>query len=103
MAPDAEIHFERIGVTQDQIDRWALPSRPTKQSDTRARNFGAVSVELDSIPPNRLRTLVQFAIERHLPRKQLTVLIEAENSERLILGDIIGRLTRTAADSEVPQ
>lgn len=49
-ARDAEIHFERVAVTQRQIDEWDLPTRPTKQADSRAKKFGPVSVELDAIP-----------------------------------------------------
>src|SRR5262249_38860542 len=49
LAPDAEIYFERIAVTEEQIDGWALPTRPTKKSDTRAKAFGDISVELDAI------------------------------------------------------
>jgi hypothetical protein len=32
-APSAEIHFQRVAVTREQIDRWALPTRPTKKTD----------------------------------------------------------------------
>ena len=53
MAPDAEINFERLAVTPEQIDEWNLPTRPTKTSDTRSKNFGDISVELDAIEPNR--------------------------------------------------
>jgi hypothetical protein len=74
LAPDAEIIFERLAVTPDQIRDWNLPTRPTKKSDTRSKNFGAISVELDAIDPNRLRRLVQKAIERHLPKRQYEVL-----------------------------
>ena len=59
LAPDAEIIFERIAVTPEQIDAWNLPTRPTKTSDTRAKGFGDISVELDAIEPNQLRALVQ--------------------------------------------
>src|SRR6516225_8227881 len=31
LAPDAEIYFERIAVTQEQIAEWNLPTRPTKK------------------------------------------------------------------------
>lgn len=78
----AEIYFERIGVTPEQISNWSLPSRPTKQSDTRAKNFGEISVELDAIPPDTLRAIVKEAIERHLPQDQYAVLKAAEESER---------------------
>ncbi len=83
LAPLAEIHFERLAVTRQQIDDWKLPTRPTKKSDTRAANFGDdISVELDAINPNMLRALVEAAINRHLPQDQLEVLQAAEASER---------------------
>jgi hypothetical protein len=49
MAPDADITFRRIGVSPRQIQNGNLPSRPTKMSDSRAKGFGDVSVELDAI------------------------------------------------------
>lgn len=85
LAPHAEIHFERLAVTPDQINAWNLPTRPTKTSDTRAKNFGSVSVELDAIEPDVLRGLVQDAIERHLPSDKFAVLKAAEASERELL------------------
>jgi hypothetical protein len=95
-APAAEIHFERLAVTPDQIAAWHLPSRPTKATDSRAKGFGAVSVELDAIPPDRLRSLVRDAIERHLPQRQLDVLKVAEDSERAILLEMVATLRGTA-------
>jgi hypothetical protein len=92
LAPDAEIYFQRIAVTEEQIADWDLPTRPTKTSDTRSKGFGAISVELDAIEPNQLRALVQDAIEQHLPADQFEVLKAAEESER----EIISRLVNTA-------
>jgi hypothetical protein len=82
LAPNAEIYFQRLAVTQNQIEAWNLPTRPTKISDTRSKGFGDISVELDAIEPDRLRELVQEAIERHLPAHQYEVLKQAEASER---------------------
>jgi hypothetical protein len=92
LAPDADISFERIAVNPGQITAWSLPTRPTKQTDSRAKGFAEESVELDAIEPNQLRKTVRDAIERHLPAEQLDVLKEAEESERSILHDMIGRL-----------
>ena len=89
MAPAANITFERLAVTPAQISAWDLPTRPTKTSDSRAKNFGAVSVELDAIEPNLLRALVEVAIQRHLPREQFDVLKAAEQSEREILAGLV--------------
>jgi hypothetical protein len=93
LAPDADISFERIAVTPAQISIWDLPTRPTKSSDTRAKHFGDISVELDAIDPNQLRDLVQTAIERHLPAEEYQVLKTAEESER----ELLMSLMRTAA------
>lgn len=89
LAPDADITFERLAVTPEQIAAWSLPTRPTKTSDSRAKGFGPVSVELDAIPPDRLRDLVEDAIRRHLPPEQLRVLKVAEESERELLAAMV--------------
>src|SRR5262245_47315651 len=93
LAPSAEIIFERIAVNPEQITAWDLPSRPTKNSDTRAKSFGEKnSVELDAIEPNQLRRLVQRKIEKHLPRRQFEVLKAAEESEREIITRLVGEI-----------
>jgi hypothetical protein len=92
MAPSAEIYFERIAVTEEQITAWNLPTRPTKATDTRARNFGSISVELDAIEPNTLRTVVLDAIEEHLPEHQYEVLKAAEQSEREVIARLVAKV-----------
>jgi hypothetical protein len=82
-APGAEIHFERPAVTREQVEKWNLPTRPTKQSDTRAKKIGSTtSVELDAIPADKLRELVRECIGRHVDQRQLQILKVAEKSER---------------------
>jgi hypothetical protein len=93
MAPNAEIHFERVAVTPTQIEMWNLPTRPTKASDSRSKNFGAISVELDAISPADLRVLVKMAIEDHLPKRQFDILKAAEASERDIIKRLVGKAT----------
>jgi hypothetical protein len=92
LAPDAEIAFERIAVTPAQIEAWNLPTRPTKPTDSRAKGFGSISVELDAIEPERLRGIVRAAIEQHLPPKQYRVLKVAEESERQLIAEMVGML-----------
>jgi hypothetical protein len=59
MARANTVHFKRLAVLPGQITEWNLPTRPTKTSDSRSRNFGGdVSVELDAIEPDRLRSIV---------------------------------------------
>ncbi len=59
----ANISFQSVAVTPQQIEEWNLPSRPTKRTDSRAKRFGySESVELDAIEPHQLRALVEGAI-----------------------------------------
>jgi hypothetical protein len=97
LAPSAEIHFQRIGVTPEQIATWNLPTRPTKASDSRSKGFGNISVELDAIEPEMLRQLVRDAIGDHLPSEQLEVLQVAEASERKLLQSIADVISGEAA------
>jgi hypothetical protein len=84
LAPDAEINFERVAVTPEQIEYLELPSRPTKTTDSRSKSWGGgdESVELDAIEPDTLRKLVRECIERHLPPDELDRLREVEEAER---------------------
>ena len=93
LAPDAEIHFERLAVTEEQIAEMRLPTRPTKASDTRSKDFGPVSVELDAIAAQDLRDLVEVAIERHLPAAELEQLRQVEDEERRLLHGLVGMVS----------
>jgi len=88
-APFAEIKVERLAVNREQIERWNLPTRPTKASDTRASKFrrihGTDSVELDAIPPDELRQLVKNAIDSHMEAWQLQQFRMVEREEKQTL------------------
>ena len=83
--PAGSYSFGRLGVTEGQIARWALPTRPTKRSTHAVHWAGGESVELDAIRPATLRKLVHLAVERHVPAGHVTALKVAEESERNIL------------------
>jgi hypothetical protein len=84
-APGTVIHFERLAVLPAQISQWNLPTRPTKESDTRSRGFDAESVEVDAIDPDDLRQLVRDAIARHIPPGRYAKLMAEEKLERASL------------------
>lgn len=89
MAPEADLSFERVAVTPEQIAKWNLTTRPTKKTDTRARKFKGESVEVDAIPPDRLRALARHCITRHLDRRQLEETERIEDLERQTLESIL--------------
>jgi len=84
------VRFERLAVTEDQIERWDLPTRPTKRTDTRARGFVGGSVEVDAIPASTLRELVRRAITKWIDQDALRLTRTAEESEREVLTRMIG-------------
>jgi hypothetical protein len=82
-APNSEIHFARIAVTPYQIKAFNLPTRPTKTTDTRSRNFESdVSVELDAIPADVLTDLIDYYIRKHIDADEYYELQRIEKLER---------------------
>jgi hypothetical protein len=80
------IEFEQLAVTVEQIADWNLPTRAPKRESAADRKWQYdFACELDAIDPNRLRQLIQNAIEQHLPPEQYKILKAAEESEREIL------------------
>jgi hypothetical protein len=94
MAPDADIHFERVAVLPEQIEELDLPTRPTKNHprNTHARDFEGDSVELDAIPAATLRAMVREVIERHVDQDALEEVREAEEADKEKLFQIAKRL-----------
>lgn len=90
----SDITVKRLAVNREQIERWSLPTRPTKSTDTRASRFrrlhGTDSVELDAIPPDQLRQLVKNAIDSHMEPWRLEQFQMVEREERETLRNIFG-------------
>ena len=75
-------------MNPEQFEKWNLPSRPTKTTDTRCKRFfeehgeGVESVELDALHPDTLRAMVREAIEKHIDPDQLAALSREESAAR---------------------
>lgn len=78
----ADFHFEQTAVLPWQIEKWNLPTRPTKRTDTRAKNWHGGSVELDAIPVSKLRELVETVITWHIDPSALSAMEKVEELER---------------------
>jgi hypothetical protein len=90
-APEADITFHRVAVTPEQIASLGLPTRPTKTSDSRSRNFVGESVEVDAIEPATLRVIVEDCITQHIDAEALERLKTIEAAERRTLSNIAAR------------
>jgi hypothetical protein len=98
----ADITFRRLAVNLQQIKEWKLPTRETKKTDTRCKeffkNFGAdaPSVELDAIHPDQLREIVREAIEEHIPAGHMETLEVIEASEQKVFTKLMKVARRSA-------
>lgn len=76
------VTVDLLAVTPAQIEQWQLPTRPTKKTDSRSKGFVGESVELDAIPPAKLRVIVREAIEQHIDTSSLAWTRKIEAMER---------------------
>jgi len=75
------VYFERLAITEDQIDDYALPTRPTKQN-THSKGWEGDSVEIDAMDPRELQEIVRNAIELHIDEERLIKLRDEEELQR---------------------
>lgn len=91
----SKVRFERVAVTPKQIRGWDLPSRMTKKSDPRAKDFEGRSVELDAIPPDGLKRLVKQCVTRHISERQLEQIRQVEEQEEKTLRHFAEQLSES--------
>lgn len=96
-APNADITFTRVAVLESQIEELALPTRPTKTTDSRSKNFKGESVEVDAIPPSKLREMAKDCIERHIDADQWNALRRTEQLEKETIATLATNLHRYRA------
>ena len=90
MPPVAEDEVRRVALTSEQVERYALPPQPGKDTDSRAAGFIArhgrlVQVELDALPPDVLRALYADAIAEFWNDDAHEAALEREAAERRTL------------------
>lgn len=83
------IHFERVALTIDQIRHYNLPQDPGKQTDPNYKRFvsqyGDNVVELDALPPDILRTIVEKCITNLIDEEKIVQVQKVEAEEQIQL------------------
>ena len=79
-----DLHFQRLGITPEQIREYDLPTKPRKASDKRSQHI-TETVEGEAMPVEIMRRLLRDTIESYLPPDALRVAKVAEQAERMDL------------------
>ena len=89
----ADVTVERMALHPWQVDRYRLPTRPAKRSDSRhaafVAQFGDATVELDALPPSVLVDLVETAILSMIEHEEWARAREIEELERETLASLV--------------
>ena len=86
-APYTRFEFTRVAVTPQQIRDWHLPGKPRKWSERRRPDIEE-TVELEAIPPPRLRSLLTEHIHGHLPEGHVEKMRRADEHSRSLLAPL---------------
>ncbi|SMC70466.1 hypothetical protein SAMN06297251_10640 [Fulvimarina manganoxydans] len=78
---DIDLQFLRIGITEDQIETFELPTKPRKETDRRALHVKH-TVEAEAMPARLMRDMLRDQIELLLPSDALAVAKVEEQSAR---------------------
>jgi hypothetical protein len=85
---DVPIELHKLALTHKQVLKWKLPTRYAKETDPEydafVEEYGDISTELDALPPNQLRDMVDKAIAQHMSEKELKAFKALEEEEREI-------------------
>lgn len=88
----AKFTFHNYAVTPEQIKRLNLPTRPTKRTDSRAKDWQGGSVELDAIPAKTLRAMINEVIESYIDPDIYSRTRRTESLERDTLAQVLNTL-----------
>lgn len=78
---DVSMTFERIAITEEQIEEHDLPTKPRKKSDRRSLHIEE-TVEAEAMPAGIMRKMLRDRIEDLLPTDALSVARVEEDSAK---------------------
>ena len=90
---DIELDFRRIGINEEQVELYDLPTKPRKDGDKRSQHV-TFSVEAEAMPARDLRGILRLEVESLLPENALDVAKVAEQSERKHLDNMAAMFER---------
>ena len=96
-----EFHWRRLAVEPEHFQQFHIIPLEPKRRDTRylrfAREYGDPCAEVEAVPADTLRGMVEGAIKAHIPSEQWARLQEIETVEKRQWHEVMGRLQEATA------
>lgn len=73
---------QRVALTEEQVERFDLPTAPAKVSDSRSANWYGETTQAEAMPPTLLEEVVTEVIDNLTDRDALADLEEREKIEK---------------------
>lgn len=80
-----EVHWDRVALTPEQIERHELPGKPVDnpKPGTREAKWEGETVQLEALPPDVLARIVDEAISEYFNATKLKSEITREASDKI--------------------
>lgn len=88
-----DFQCDRIAVTRRQAIDMALPTAPTKATDSRAKNFEGETVQCEAIPPDVLNRIVKEEIEARLDLQAFAANLALEEAETKHIASVMSKVS----------
>jgi len=92
----AIVYVQKLALTQEQIDRYDLPTNNAKRKDSRASEFikrhGKYSYEVDALRPDVLQSIVRNGIRENMDWNKYTAWIKREKRDSKLLIDFAKKM-----------
>lgn len=90
-ARQVPVIFKKLAVQPEDIEQHSLPTRLPKRNTPADKKWPYdFACELDAMPPALLRSYVESVCRTHMPDEDMTALLAAEESERMLLRGLAG-------------
>jgi hypothetical protein len=90
-AAGAEVEFERVAVTPEQIATHHLPTAPPKATDHQRSFTGTATTQAEALPPDILAAIVRACIEAHRDPEVHRQALAREEAERHAIRESLSR------------
>lgn len=91
--PEVEVEFVHVALTQNQVARWGVPTRPTKATDSRSYAWRGDSAELDAVPATDLQRRLERSIKKRIDKAAWDESVTREHQDREAIRHALSNLT----------